>query len=392
MVLVNSVGVPQEVARKPKEQDRALRICMPTARRITKKAYQCSLYEAQDVLAGLEGADLLHLEPEPRFRWQFPWHKRLTYHDFSGQLIFQNPGLRKTTLTQDYDVFIAVCQSHGELLYLNAIKGWEDHCKTSICWLDEMWAAYVPVMKHWLPALRRFDYIFIGNTGSIALLSDMLGKQVYYAPGAADTLRFSPFPQPSERVIDVYSIGRRSEGIHHALLEASASPDFFYIYDTLPGIADMEPYDHQRHRDFVANMAKRSRYFLVAPGKVNLPGETLGQSELGHRYFEGASAGAVMLGQVPESAAFAELFPWPDAVVPIRTDGSDTMQTIAALNADPQRLRAISRKNAIEALLHHDWIHRWKEILRRADLPPTPEMSARELRLRELANAAMQAN
>jgi len=392
MVSVNSIGVPQEVAREPKEQDHGLRICMPTARRITKKAYQCSLYEAQDVLAGLRGVDLLHIEPERRFRFQFPWHKRLTYHDISGQLVFRNPGLRKITLSQDYDVFIAVCQSHGELLYLNAIRGWEDHCKTSVCWLDEMWAAYLPVMKHWLPALRKFDHVFIGNTGSIALLSEMLGKQVRYIPGASDTLRFTPYPRQAARVIDVYSIGRRSEGIHRALLDASASKDLFYIYDTIPAIADMEPFDHQKHRDSVANLAKRSRYFLVAPGKVNLPGETLGQSELGHRYFEGASAGAVMLGQVPESAAYAELFPWPDAVVPIRTDGSDTMETIAALDADPQRFQAISRKNAVEALLRHDWIHRWKEILRCAGLPPTPEMLARELRLRELANAAMHAN
>ena len=193
-------------------------------------------------------------------------------------------------------------------------------------------------------------------------------------------------------MIDVYSIGRRSEGIHRALLEAGARKDIFYISDTFPEIAEMEPYDHRQHRDFIANLAKRSRYFLVAPGKVNAPGETLGQSELGHRYFEGASAGAVMLGQVPESLAFADLFPWPDAVVPIRPDGADTMQTIASLNAEPERLAAISRKNAVEALLRHDWVHRWKQVLSCAGLPPTPEMSARELRLRELANLAVQAN
>jgi hypothetical protein len=361
---------------------------MPTARRITRKAYQCSLYEAQDVLAEGGGVDLLHLEPNPRFHWQFDWHKRLTYHDISDRLIFQNPGLEKVTLSRDYDVFIAVCQSHGELLYLNAVKGWEDHCKTSICWLDEMWAGYVPVMKHWLPALRRFQHVFIGNSGSVAPLSEMLGRQVHYIPGAADTLRFSPYPEPSARAIDVYSIGRRSAGVHRVLLEAAAHKDLFYMYDTFPGIADMEPYDHRQHRDFIANLAKRSRYFLVAPGKVNLPGETLGQSELGHRYFEGASAGAVLLGQVPESDAFAEIFPWPDAVVPIRTDGSDTMETISSLNAEPQRLLAISRKNAVESLLRHDWVHRWREILRCAGLPATPEMSARELRLRELANLA----
>jgi hypothetical protein len=322
---------------------------------------------------------------------QFAWHKRLTYRDISDRLVLQNPGLQKVTLRREYDLFVAVCQSHAELLYLNAIEGWEDTCRTSVLWLDEMWAAYLPLMKHWLPALRRFQHVFVSNSASIAPLSEMLGRQVRYIAGAADTLRFSPYPQPSPRVIDVYSIGRRSEGIHRALLEASARKDLFYLYDTFPGIADMEPYDHRHHRDLLANMTKRSRYFLVAPGKVNLPGETMGQSELGHRYYEGASAGAVMLGQVPENEVFAELFPWPDAVVPIRPDGSDTMDVIASLDAEPQRLLAISRKNAGEALLRHDWVHRWKEIFGFAGLLPTAEMSAREQRLRELGNLALQA-
>jgi hypothetical protein len=253
-----------------------------------------------------------------------------------------------------------------------------------------MWAGYLPVMKHWLPALRRFQHVFVSNSGTVAPLSEMLGRQVHYIAGATDTLRFTPNARPCARVIDVCSIGRRWEGIHRALLEATARKDLFYMYDTFRGTADMELFDHRQHRELLANMVKRSRYFLVAPGKVNVPGETMGQSELGHRYYEGASAGAVMLGQVPESAVFAELFPWQDAVVPIRTDGSDTLDVIAWLDADPQRLAAISRKNACEALLRHDWAYRWKYVLRCAGLPASPALSARELRLQELASRTSQ--
>src|SRR5262249_304818 len=106
MVSANIVGAPQEVTTEPKEHTRRLRMCMPTARSMTKKAYQCSLYEAQDVLADAGGVDLLHLKPNSRFHLQFAWHKRLTYHDVSDRLVFQNPGLQKITLSREYDVFI----------------------------------------------------------------------------------------------------------------------------------------------------------------------------------------------------------------------------------------------------------------------------------------------
>jgi hypothetical protein len=82
------------------------------------------------------------------------------------------------------------------------------------------------------------------------------------------------------------------------------------------------------------------------------------------------------------------LFPWQDVVVPVRPDGSDTLETIAALNADPERVCAMSRTNAAEALVRHDWVYRWKEIFRRAGVAPSAGMVARERRLRELASFA----
>ena len=364
---------------------------MPTARNFAKRAYQCTLLEAQDVLVETGDVDLIRLEPIRGFSLRFGWQKRLAYRDVSKRLVFQNPGLRRVTLTHEYDLFVAVCQDHSDLLYINAIDGWEDLCKTSVCWLDEMWAVDIPLMKYWLPALRRFDHVFISCSGTVAPLSEALGKTCRWLPGGADTIRFSPYPHPPARVIDVYSIGRRWEGIHRALLKAAASREIFYVYDTFPEIADMEPYDHRQHRDFYGNMAKRSRYFMVAPGKVDLSNKILGQVEVGYRYFEGLGAGAVLIGQAPDCDSFREMFPWPDVVVPLQPDGSDTMEVMASLNSDPERRSAISRRNAAEALLRHDWVHRWKEIFRCAGVAPPPGMAARELRLRELSSLAAQA-
>jgi len=71
--------------------------------------------------------------------------------------------------------------------------------------------------------------------------------------------------------------------------------------------------------------------------------------------------------------------------VPLKPDGSDVVETLESLRAQPDRLEEMSRRNAREALLRHDWVYRWMQILAIAGLEPTPRMSARVDRLRALA-------
>lgn len=369
-------------------QTRTPRICMPTARRFNQRAYQCSLYEAQDVLVEIDDVDLIGLEPDPGFRFKESWQRRLVYRDVSKRLVYLNPGLRRVPLAREYDLFVAVCQNHWDLLYVNAIDGWKQRCRTSVCWLDELWTADLQSCRYWLHALRQFDHVFIGCRGTVGPLSKAIGRTCRWLPGAVDAFRFSPYPDPPPRSIDIYSIGRRWEGIHQALLQAAARRDVFYIHDTFPAMANMVPYNPQQHRDLFANMAKRSRYFVVAPAKMNLPEDTRGQVEIGYRYFEGAAAGAVMIGQVPNCEAFREAFPWPDVVTPIEAGGSDVMGILGSFGSDPARLAAISQRNAAEALLRHDWVYRWKEILRVTGIEPSPRMVAREAHLTDLAGLA----
>lgn len=360
-------------------------VCMPTWRGFTRRAFQCGLYEAQDVLAEANCAQLVPVEANPRFAAREPLQRRMLYHDLTRRLVYRNPGLQNIRLTQKYDAFIAVCQSHAEFLYLSAIENWKDRCKVSICWIDELWASRLPLYKYWLHALNRFDYVFTGNRGTVIPLSQAIGKPVYWMPGGVDTLRFSPYPNYPERVIDVYSIGRRSHAMHQALLRLSENEKFFYCFDTAQG-ADGNTFDDRQHRVHFANMAKRSRYFIVGPAKFDDLAETRGQIEFGPRYYEGAAAGAILLGQgASRHPAFHEMLGWPDAVIEVQQDGSDVAAVVAELDADPDRQRRISRRNAAEALRRHDWIYRWKEMFRVAGIPPSRGMLERERRLKELA-------
>ena len=350
-------------------------------------AFQCGYLEAQDVLTECDDVDLICLEAEPRFQWKQQWVRRLMYRDVSRKLAFMNPGLKRVRLAKDYDLLVVMCPTYWDFLYVNAIDGWKDHCKTSICWMDELWAASLPHYKYWLPSLRRFDHVVVGMPGTVAPLSDALGRRCQYVPAGVDAVRFSPYPRPPDRAVDVYSVGRKLDGIHRALLEQAAKNQIFYLYDTLQTGESWAP-DHRQHRDLYANTAKRSRFFMVAPGKVNVPEETQGQIAVPFRFYEASAAGTVMIGQAPDCQPFREMFDWPDAVVHVEPDGSDIADVLSSLAAQPERIQKIGSRNAQEALLRHDWVYRWRHILEIAGLAPAPGMERREKTLKELAESA----
>lgn len=364
------------------------RICMPSGRLFKKKAFLSGHYEAQDVLQDVDDVDLICLEPGPGYAFKEKWQRRLLFHDLSRRLIFQNPGLNKVRLTQEYDLFLAVCQYTHDFVHVNAIEGWKDRCRVSVCWIDELWAADIPQYEYWIHALKKFDHVFVSCWGTAEALSKAVGKPCHWLPSGVDVLRFSPYPGVRSRVIDVYSIGRRCEAIHRELSRAAGNGSIFYLHDTLEASMS-DVFDHRQHRDLLSNVAKRSKYFMVAPGKVNLSNETRGQEEIGRRYYEGAAAGTVMIGQIPNSHSFLEMFPWRDAVIEIQPDGSDVLQVMEKLNALPERVFSVSQRNAVESLLRHDWAYRWKELFEIIGLAPLPAMAARERRLKEAAESVL---
>ena len=361
---------------------------MPTFSAFARNVFRTGTYEAEDVLVGCDDVDVIHLEASNVFAFGNRVLGRLVYHDVSRRLVSLNPGLRPVRLTRDYELFMLFCPFLQDVWYANAIQGWRDQCRTSVCWIDELWADDVQHLQNWLPVLNRFDHVILGIPGSGKDLGDAIGRPCHEILSGVDTIRFSPYPNPPARVVDLYSIGRRWEGIHRSLLNLAARKEMFYIYDTLDHVAIGETRDYAQHRDLYANITKRSRFFIVAPGRMNFPQGTRGQVVVGRRYFEGLAAGAVLVGQAPNCEGFRRHFDWPHAVIEIQPDGSDAVAMISRLSAEPEMLREISRRNAEEALRRHDWVYRWKEILRIAGLKPTPAMEAREKRLGELAELA----
>jgi hypothetical protein len=147
----------------------------------------------------------------------------------------------------------------------------------------------------------------------------------------------------------------------------------------------LRAYDLEQHRRMMADLAKRSRYFLVNPGKFNRPEETGGVSEFGHRYFEGAAPGTVMLGEIPRNKEFKKIFNWEDAVIHLPFDSEDIGAVMKQLDREPERQMTVRRTNMIQSLLHFDWVYRWESILQIAGLSAIPALYKRKQMLAQRA-------
>jgi hypothetical protein len=295
-----------------------------------------------------------------------------------------------TSGNHDYDLLLALCQAPSDLRYLTALRGVRDRCRRSACLLEEVWSADLERWRGDLKRIADFDAVFTSIASSATALSDVMGRRCHVILGGVDAVKFCPYPDPPARSIDVYSMGRRPEAVHGALMLLARCGRLFYVYDTVRNFAIIDPAEH---RALLRDLVKRSRHFLAYHAKFNEPEETHGQQELGMRYFEGAAGGAVMLGSAPRCEAYDRNFDWPDAVIPVSaTDAWDVAEVLAELDGQPERVARIRRDNVVNSLLRHDWVYRWRQILDIMGLPRTDGMSLREAHLRHLAASVFHAS
>jgi glycosyl transferase family 1 len=361
------------------------RVLLFSLRNIYGKAhFRCPHFEFEDVICEIDSVDLLAPKVDPSSA-RSNLATRLAFH----APIALNPGIQRISAKKNYDILFTVCGHPQDLIMFNAVSNVKDSCAISVCLLDEFWVREIPHRRHFLRILSKFDVVMLYYSQTVKPLSETIGRRCVFMPPGVDAISFCPYPNPPKRVLDVLSVGRRSEITHQKLLKMVQEDGLFYLHDSIAGIQTL---NSKEHRALLANCAKRTRYYIVNPGLIDQPEKRGDQIEIGNRYFEGAASGAIMVGERPNNEAFQTLFDWPEAeaVTQLPFNSNDIDLVMKDLDRDPQRQERIRRTGVLEALKRHDWVYRWEKILETVGLEPTQEMQERKGRLRKLAEVVSQ--
>ena len=375
------------------DTDQSPRILVVSVRGYRFQAANCCIYEFEDLLTDCESTRLFVPQGEDSFVFNTARkiYRTAKYVGLSDKSAAKYaPFNEELFLDQEYDLLFAVLDNPWQMHLLESIKGWREKCHKKACFIAEMWE---PDLDNWRLAKEPwedFDHIFLGVTRCIEGLRKQIKPPITYIPPAVDTLRFSGYPNPPQRFINVSYVGRRAPAIHDALVNRATQDNFFYYYDTVRG--KLEIGNPKEHRLLLAGLFQRTRYNITNYAKFNEAAETGGTQEIGYRFFEGAAAGTVMVGMPPSGDAFPRYFDWEDAMIKVDLSGTDVVEAIAELDAQPERLERISRTNVANCLLKHDWAYRWRDMLEALDLEPSIKMTNREKRLQEIAAGILAKN
>jgi hypothetical protein len=370
----------------------AERVLLLSMREIAALVGYCALYEFEDVVAELTGAEIATPVGADGLELSRKVYK-VARHLSGSQRFAESirPRLGTLRMHQNYDLFVACFNHPHELFALKAIPDWRRRCRVAVCYICEAWTHLLP--PYLLELLKDFDQVFLGVSGPTQAVSDICGRPCSYLPMGVDAIRFCPHPDLPDRAIDVCGIGRRSPVTHATLLDRAREGGFFYYYDTVESKAfgrfgrqlTFRVGNVQEHRLLLASLLKRSRYFIANRAWADDSELTRGKDEIASRFYEGAAAGAVMLGDPPDTEDFRAQFDWDGAVVAMPFHASEVARVIAGLEKEPERVAGIRRRNVVNALSRHDWSHRLRALLEAAGLSPTPRMVGREARLSALA-------
>ena len=355
-------------------------------RRYETAVWRCGQVECEDVIRAVDDVELLAPGLLARrenvvTRKAQRAARRLLHLDLDFV-----PQPEPVKLERDYDILFFYAQNLEDLIALESVAGWRERCAKKVCLIEELWVEDLRLWgDHGLHRLEGFDFVGVGFRDSARVLGEMTGLRCAWVPGAIDAVRFYPGARPVARSIDIFGMGRRSEFTHQALLDLVEREGWTYLFDTVEPRRVLEGH-HEPHRAQLAAMIRRSRYFIA--NKARMGATDIGdQEELGFRSYEGAAAGAVLLGEAPKSVSAQLLFDWPDAHVEVPFGATDAMvDAIRALEADPERVARIRRDNVVHCLRRHDWAYRWQTILRGIDVEPREQLGQRIRLLHGLAD------
>lgn len=266
-------------------------------------------------------------------------------------------------LEQDYDLAFFIADGIFHMRLANLVRDVRKRCRTMALFVQESWPSDYEDRRIHTQPYRLFDHYFFDLNASEGQFEAHAHKPALDLAVACDTLRFAPRHAWADRAYDVAWVGRRDPVVHERIRAMCERRNWRYYYDPFDsGWSN----DLTNQRRWLAELLGDSRFAISNFARSNQPEVHRGRRHLASRFAESIAAGSVLVGALPDAKALADFMPWPDAAF---EGGSTPDLTIEALVNDPVRMTASSRRNVANALRHHDWAHRWGQVLDTVGLP-----------------------
>jgi hypothetical protein len=205
-----------------------------------------------------------------------------------------------------------------------------------------------------LSVLQRLEPCFVAFAEGYEELKRRFPQGSFeWLPFGVDTAVFDAVP--GDRPIFAYSMGRRYDPLHQAILRYCQAHGLEYRYTQRSGEFS-DPAE-------LGRMVGSCQYFVVAPPNLADPARTGGFSPFVMRYLEGLSAGARLLGVLPSSGEYELLLPL-DAILQVAPDGSDLPAKLDADRSNPNARIAVENARTL-VREHHSWARRAEQIFNR---------------------------
>src|SRR5438552_3349959 len=227
------------------------------------EVWRSGLREFEELIRKLDVVDLL--APQ-RGRW-FAQRKRLALRVGRDTEIVLNAGVPRIKLDRDYDLFFAIVEKPAELLNVNSLEGWTDRCRTSICWLNELWVKEIPLHKSSMKVLSKFDYVLSSLSESVEPINRVIRGRCVYMPQSTDAV--VPLPLDSRGIAAVIreldQQPERQERIRRTnVVQSLLRHDWVYRWEAILTLAGLPPMPELvKRKERLAELAEMVRKGVI---------------------------------------------------------------------------------------------------------------------------------
>ena len=290
-------------------------------RRIADLVAYCLAYEFEDVVAAVTGAqriDVTDLPGSGVLRTAYKLARLAIGLAHLARRLAPYPR-SKVMLDRDFELFFPVFSHTYELYSLATIPDWRKRCRKAACFITEVWSDLLPDYL-----LELFSASTTSSSGSAIASEDVAritGRPCTYLPLAPTCCASRRLRSIGARPIHVCNIGRRSPITHQALDEARRGAAALLLLRhrgcerRRPAVDRTFRVDNpHEHRRMLATILKHSQLLLRQPQLCEQTRVyTADRDEISARFYEGAAAGTVMIGEAPRTDEFKQQFDWADA-------------------------------------------------------------------------------